>query len=237
MKIKLLLSLLLVCCCSHVFAHMLWIETQLTGTKGKEQQVKIYYGEYTEHTPEKVSDWYSDVKTFTLWLIGPDKQKTKLTCTPGADHFTASFTPATDGVYTLAVSHDARELGGTTKYQFNASATVAVGKTAVATETVTGHELTAFTGAGKVFKVNKPVAVKTSFKSTPTEKIQVAVFSPSGWNTTIVTDAAGVATFVPLWPGKYMLEATNMHTEDGTLYENKYNGVWRNATIAFEVVK
>ncbi|CAL1517658.1 DUF4198 domain-containing protein [Chitinophaga sp. MM2321] len=235
MKTKILLSLLLVCCCSSVFAHMLWIEASSKGVKGKQQEVKVYYGEYTEHAPEKIDAWYSDVKSFTLWLISPDNKKTALTCTTEGDHFTTNFTPSEDGIYTLAISHNAKDLGGTTLYQFNATARVAVGKSAVVG---TGnHELTANVTPGKTYKVKQQVAIKSLFKDQPTDKIQVAVFSPSGWNCTVVTDANGEASFVPLWPGTYMLEATKMNKEDGALNDIAYKGVWRNATIAFEVEK
>ena len=78
-------------------------------------------------TPEKIADWYSDVKSFDLWLISPNQQKTKLIVTPGTDTYTAELTPEQNGVYTLAVGHATKELGGITNYQFNATAAVTVG--------------------------------------------------------------------------------------------------------------
>ena len=127
MKNTISIFALLLLSVSNLFAHALWIETSTTGKTGQKQSVKIIYSE-PDDKPEKLADWFSDVKEFELWLTTPDKQKVKLTTVAGEDHFTSEFTPKKDGVYTLSISKAAKELGGTTIYEFNASAIVKVGK-------------------------------------------------------------------------------------------------------------
>ncbi|RAJ06620.1 putative GH25 family protein [Chitinophaga skermanii] len=233
MKSRLLLMAAFLLTCSTSFAHMLWIETAGQGTKGKAQTVKVFYGEYSEHNPEKVADWYSNVKEFTLWLTGPDNEKTKLTVTQVGEHFEATFTPTTDGQYTLAISQDAKDLGGETKYQFNTYAIVNVGKPSVAN--LTG-ELTV-APAQVAQKANQPMQLKATFQGKPAAGIQIAVFSPSGWNREVVTDANGVATFTPIWAGTYMIEASKMGDETGEIAGKEYKKVWRNAAIAVDIAK
>lgn len=238
MKRKLFLLLLLVAFCSHAFAHMLWLETAVNGVKGRTQEVKVYYGEYTEHHPEKIADWYSDVKEFKLWLTGPDQQKTQLTVTPAGDHFVATFTPATDGVYTLSVSHDAKELGGDVKYQFNASALVYVGKTLTGNNaTFNPNDLSVYLPSGSAFQVGRQLSLAGFLKHKPAEKLNIEVFSPSGWNRVITTNGTGIAGFEPLWPGRYVVEASGTYDEAGEHHGKPYKQVWRCATIGFDVKK
>lgn len=220
---------------SSLFAHALWIETSTSGKAGQKQSIKILYSEPNDK-PEKIADWYSDVKEFTLWLTGPDKQKVKLSTSAADDHFTSEFTPEKDGVYTLTVSHTARELGGKTKYQFNASAVVAVGKSpegnAAAFNT---NEISVFADAGKTYKVNKPFQLTGFFKEKPSEKLNIAVHAPSGWNKEISTNGQGVAEFTPAWAGKYSLEASKSEKEEGEHHGKTYTSVWRCATLLVDV--
>lgn len=221
---------------SQLFAHALWIETPSSGKVGQKQDVKIYYGEYAENERDSVAKWYSDVKELSLWLVGPDQQKTKLEYSQGVTALQASFAPTKDGVYTITVSHNAKDFGGTTKYQFNALALVSVGKAPASTAPISkNNELLVFHDVAKGYKVNTPIQLKTLFKEGAQEKLHVTVASPSGWAKTLTTNAQGVAEFTPLWPGVYFIEASKYGKEEGELNGIKHEGVWRCATILFEV--
>lgn len=228
---KFFCSTLLMLLTVSIYAHALWIETNATGKKGQQQEVKIFYGEYAEFSPEKVSDWYSDVKEFTLWLVTPDGQKTKLSTVAADDHYTANFTPDKDGVYTLQVSHDAKDLGRTTLYQFNTSAAVAVGKNEAAG--VKGN-LNPLKFQVKSGKVNQPVNIQAFFKEAASDKMSVTVFAPSGW-TKQIEGKNGVAEFTPEWKGKYMIEVSRSDEEKGTHNGKDYTAIWRCATYLLEV--
>lgn len=229
-----LLILFLLATIIDVYAHALWIQTNSIGKTGQKQTVTILYAEPGE-TPEKVADWYSDVSQFDLWLIGPDKQKTKLPVTAVQDHFTAEFTPAQNGVYTLAVGHAAKELGGTTKYQFNATATVSVGKSSTALVAAPNELNITLTQTGKAPKVGQAVSLAGYFKEKPSEKLHVMVSSPSGWNRAIQTNADGIAEFTPLWPGRYWIEASKTEKQTGEQNGKTYQSVWRCATYVLDV--
>lgn len=219
-----------------VYAHALWIQTNPTGKKGQQQTVTVLYAEPGDSS-EKISDWYSDVKSFELWLIGPDKQKTRLPVSPAQDHFTAKFTPEQDGVYTLAVGHGAKDLGGTTKYQFNATAAVTIGKV-ISTSVAHPNELNvAVTDAGRAFTVGKPILLAGIFNGAPSEKLRVSVHSPSGWTKEIQTNASGIAEFTPVWPGRYYIEASRTEKTPGEQDGKPYQAVWRCATYVVEVAQ
>ena len=221
----------------NVYAHALWIQTASVGKVGQKQTVKISYAEPGEK-PEKVADWYSDVREFELWLISPDKQKTKLVTARGDDAFTAEFTPEKEGIYTIAAGHSAKELGGTTVYQFNSSALVSVGKSPAANlVTWNGNELAVFAEAGKAYQINKSMNLTGFFKNEPLAKLNITVTSPSGWAKTISTDKNGVAEFTPLWPGTYFIEASKSWKEEGKHHDKEYKAFWRCATLVVDVAK
>lgn len=219
-------------------AHALWIETSASGKKGVPHDVKVFYGEYSEGKPEKIADWYSDVREFTLWLVSPDQSKIKLTTTAAGDHFTASFTPSREGVYTLLVSHAAKDLGVTTKYEFNASALVAVGQSKLGNDPkFNDNPITLYADPSAHYKVNLPICLVSLLKSAPGAGLHVEVFSPSGWNRAASTDDQGTLSFTPLWSGRYMVEVSKTEKEEGEHHGARYEKVWRCATISFVVEK
>lgn len=231
------IAALLLVSMSNIFAHALWIETSTTGKAGQKQAIKIVYSE-PDDKPEKLADWYSDVKDFELWLTTPDKQKVKLATVAGEDHFTSDFTPEKDGVYTLSISKAAKDLGGSTIYEFNASAIVKVGKSLAGNDAdFNTNAISVYADASKAFKINKPFGFTTFLKGKPTEKLHVAIASPSGWNRNISSAANGVAEFTPIWPGTYKIETSTSEKAEGDHFGKPYTSIWRCATLLVDVSK
>lgn len=214
-----------------ISAHALWIETPAKGKKGQAQTVKVFYGEYAEFNPDRVADWYSDVKDFKLWLISPDGQKHQLETKQFENHFESSFTPAQDGAYTLVVSHEPKDLGGTTKYQFNSSASVLVGAVGKPVDTNPNP----FKLAVEQGKPGQPVVVKGFFNGAVADKFEATIFSPKGWTKQIKADAEGKVVFVPEWKGTYMIEISRYDKSAGKHNNADYDGEWRCATNLIEV--
>ena len=229
MKSKLLLvALFILSSVSTLLAHALWIETDPKASIGKAHAVRIFYGEYAAKEFENTDKWYSDVNTFTLWLIGPDGKKEQLTYTAAGNHFQASFTPAREGTYTLAVGHSAKEVNRKYVYQFNASALVQAGKSeAVAPPSVTSELYLQPVKNAK----GKSGIIKAFFKGQPAAEIEIAVSGPTGWSKTFKTDKNGVLEFELLWKGVYGLEGFYTTDETGAQGEAAYEHIWRSATL------
>ncbi|TCC84490.1 DUF4198 domain-containing protein [Pedobacter hiemivivus] len=234
---SLLLALLFTLGTSQLFAHALWIETASSGKTGQAQEVKVYYGEYATNEREETAKWYSNVKDFTLWLTAPGKEKIKLTTTPGTNFYSASFAPEGNGQYVLTVSHEAAELGGTTKYEFIAAAIVTVGKPSAVDVATIPVSLKVHTVEAKTYKVNAPIQIKAIANGKPLAKTTVSVFSPEGWSKEVTTDENGVITFSPIWPGRYVLEVSAREKTEGTHNGKAYTAAWQGATSSFEVSK
>ena len=81
--------MLILCFSQQVYAHALWIETNPAGIKGKPQEVKIYFGEYSNNDITLAAKWFSDLKDFSLLVIGPDKKETRLSATPRGNYYSA----------------------------------------------------------------------------------------------------------------------------------------------------
>lgn len=234
---SLLLALLFTLGSSQLFAHALWIETATKGKVGQEQQIKIYYGEYATNEREETAKWYSDVKDFTLWLTAPGKEKIKLSTTPGTNFYSASFTPKGDGQYVLTVSHEAKELGGTTKYEFLSAAIVTVGKPAPVEHSAIPTSLSVYTMEAKTHQINAPIQLKAVLNGQALANKTVSIFSPEGWNKEATTDENGILTFNPLWAGRYVLEVSTREKASGEHNGKAYTAAWQGATSSFEVSK
>ena len=89
-----------------ILAHALWIETASTGARGQAQQIKILMAEAGEKPePTEAQEWAA-VKNFELYAIAPDGKQIKLSTTPQADYYAATFTPKTDGQYIILLKHE-----------------------------------------------------------------------------------------------------------------------------------
>lgn len=221
-KLKTLaLSLILMFSVNQLFAHALYIKTVANGKKGTAQEVKIFYGEPGENNPEKLADWWSDTKEFSLWLINPQGEKEQLKVTPKEDHFVTSFTPAADGVYTLSISHTVKQIAGKKQYQFNAAALVSVGKANTGNTALANKaELGVFVDALAALKKGKEISLSSHFKAQPAADVYVSVFSPTGWMKQVKTGADGKTVFVPEWTGSYILEAGHNEKVSGAEFES-----------------
>jgi uncharacterized GH25 family protein len=231
---KITLTLLLALSTSLLFAHSLWIETVAKGKIGQSQTVKLYFGEFAQDERDELSKWRSDLPSLTLWLVSPDGQKIQLATKQGTNVVDAAFTPQKNGVYTLLVSHKLKDLaGGTGLLEFAASANVSVGTAATAEAAINTNDVKALPIG--VTKVNAQVKIKVWVKGENKAGSTVLVFSPNKWAQELTTEADGTVSFIPLWPGKYVIEATNFISTPGTIGDVSYKTFWQGATYSFEV--
>lgn len=176
------------------------------------------------------------MKDFTLFLTSPNGSKQQLTVTSGADRYTTDFTPDQNGVYVLSIVHTAKNLGGDTKLEYNAEATVTVGKiTNNAAIPAIDNELK-LTGSFKnSYKKGKNIQLSFLLKNAPKEKIQIEVFAPSGWSKTFATDANGSIELPLLWSGHYAVEAVYYaDDEQGTYNDKPFKAVRHCLTYTFD---
>jgi uncharacterized GH25 family protein len=235
MKNLLQLTLLLIALTigQSAFAHALWVETNPSATIDQTHQVRIFYGEYANQEIEPIENWYSDVKDFTLWLTTPSQQKVKLEKQATADFFQSSFTPTEEGIYTLTVVHAAKDLGGTTKFEFSSTAFVTAGNaniSAVRADIPLYAQI-----QPKVHQKGQQISTTVYKQGKPLADAEVIVMSEEGWAKTFKTDAQGQVSFPVLWAGNYVIEVSDYVAEQGLWHEKAYKNVWRGATTFIQV--
>jgi uncharacterized GH25 family protein len=233
---KAILVVLLLIATPSLFAHALWIETNATGTKGKLQEISIYFGEFSENDITKSEKWFSDLKGFTLVLISPTKKEIKLTTKALENKYQAFFTPEEDGVYTIVMHHKVKEVYGTMVLDYNSSATVRVGNKkegnyAAANNNVIG----VFSENADIAKKDAKINVSALYQGAPAKEQKIKVIAPNGWEKELWTNDKGEISFTPLWSGNYMVEFAYTEKASGEHNGKKYDEIWKMATYLITV--
>ncbi|MDR7211920.1 hypothetical protein [Flavobacterium piscis] len=233
---KIILVFLLLVATPSLFAHALWIETKATGTKGKAQEISVYFGEFSDNDITKSEKWFSDLKDFTLVLISPSKKETKLSTKALEDKYQAFFTPDEDGVYTVVMHHKVKDVYGTMVLDYNSSATVVVGNKK------TGNYATANNNVIGVFSENADIAKKdvkinvfALYEGAAAKEQKVKVIAPNGWEKELWTNDKGEISFTPIWSGNYMVEFAHTEKTSGEHNGKKYDEIWKMGTYLIAV--
>jgi uncharacterized GH25 family protein len=232
MKAKLLLFIILLLPGVQVLAHAIWIETNQKGVKGKQQEVSIFFGEYADNERDSVAKWFSNLRDMQLFLTAPDGAKTKLDLRAVVDHYAAAFTPGSEGVYTLSVSHTVADIYGETKIEYYAVASVFVNSTD--TRSLPATTLLAIQPGAETTN-NKPVSVNVYNNQTLLPGAKVVIASPAGWERTLYTNQQGAVSFTPLVTGRHMLEAVRVDKTPGTHGGKAYKSVTHLVTYCIDV--
>ena len=221
-KISVLSLMLTAFALGNVQAHALWIHTGSVARLGEAHEFTVFYADYHEGAIEKVEDWYSDVNTFKIFLVGPSGKRTPLVYQKASDHVKGSFIPEEEGLYRLEIGHSSKTEPGKTLYQFNAVAYVQVGRKNKQADFAQAPDLILVPQKGdntyQVLLSGKPLA-----------EGEVSVLAPSGQQTTFTTDTKGEFTAKLNGAGDYYIEATT-YKELEKNDESGLAAVWRCAT-------
>jgi uncharacterized GH25 family protein len=231
-----IVALLLSVASPSLFAHALWIETKANGTKGKPQEISVYFGEFSENDITKADKWFSDLKDFTLVVISPSKKEIKLKATALENKYQAFFTPEEDGVYTVVMQHTVKDVYGTMKLDYNSSANIVVGNKLFGNvATANSNKISVFTeNASKLAKNTKITAI-ASYNAAIAKEQKVKVIAPNGWEKEMWTNENGEFSFTPIWSGNYMVEFSQTEKSAGEHNGKKYDEIWKMATCQLSV--
>lgn len=217
---------------SSVFAHAIWIESSPSGIKGKQQIVKIYYGEYEHAQIEKISDWYADLNQLEVYIVLPDQSRTKISLTNKGEYLGGSFVPATEGTYTIYTSHIAKELWEEKRFQFNSSVVVQVGKNQNSSAIASPYQLA--TSAAAYSKAST-ITVTLSKQGNVLADKEITIMAPDGWVRKIKTDTKGNAVFKASITGKYIIEFGENVEETGKWNDKPYKETWQTVTTSVSI--
>ena len=219
-----------------LFAHALWIETKATGTKGKAQEISVFFGEFSDNDITASAKWFSDLKDFSLVVISPSNKETKLSATALENKYQAFFTPDEDGVYTVVMHHTVKDVYGTMKLDYNSSATVTVGNPAKGNEaSVNSNVISLFSKDATTAKQKAVINVNALYEAKAAKKQKMKVIAPNGWEKELWSNENGEISFTPIWPGNYMVEFAYTEKAAGEHNGKKYDEIWKMATYLITV--
>jgi hypothetical protein len=219
-----------------LFAHALWIETKANGTKGKAQEISVFFGEFSDNDITPAAKWFSDLKDFSLVVISPSKKETKLTATALENKYQAFFTPNEDGVYTVVMHHTVKDVYGTMKLDYNSSATVTVGNAVKGNEaSANSNIISLFSKDATTAKQKAKVNVNALYEAKIAKEQKMKVIAPNGWEKELWSNENGEISFTPIWPGNYMVEFAYTEKAPGEHNGKKYDEVWKMATYLISV--
>lgn len=227
---------------NQIFAHYIWIETNAIGTINSTHNLKIRFGEFSDGVFEKVnSENFKSVADFKMWLIDPAGKKTLLQVNAKNDYYAASFTPKTNGTYTLVLDNKNMKVLDFTKYdyttfkpQYHAKARVVIGFNSKNTTKTNPDSIEIIDLTSKNYKVNKEVILLVQYKQKPLIKSEVKLFIADNWTKTLTTDKEGKVSFKLPWKTTYTIETTYEEKTPGTYQGRDYKLVWHCATYCIK---
>lgn len=236
---RLLLLVLLSLSFTGAFAHAYWIQAQPVGKKGQAHQVEIFFAEPADKRESLDSKEMANVKNFTVWLLAPGKEKVKLQIAAASDHYTANFTPDTDGEYLIVLQNDQVDVldfpsMGPFKAEFYASAKVQVGGFK-AQQIITATDFK-FNVLAKSTAAHQPVYLSLT-GNVDLSKVEISIFNQAGWKLDLKPGADGQAEFKALEKGKYFIEAVYKDKTTGTFNNKDYKSVYYASTTIAEIGK
>ena len=218
----------------HAFAHHFWIETKSKGAVNQEQQIRVYFGEYSYSVMEKVKeDAYKNVKYFTLRVVNNAGKQTKLEVIPKRDHYLATFTPKEEGIYTVILNNDNIDVIDYSQYNFgifkahyHSVTKFQVGKKTGSTAIDNLQGIT----VKNVSETEDEVKLQVFYKNKVSPETEVKIFVADQWSKTLETDEDGFVAFNLPWEGKYIVEITKKEEVPGTYRKVDYEFVWHCVT-------
>lgn len=234
-KILFLFTIVLLSTSTSAFAHYLWLETHAKGTLNEPQEVRVYFGEYTYGVVEEVSgDAFKGVNDFKLWLVDPSGKKQILETKAGSDHYAASFTPDSDGVYLVYLENQNIDVLDYTEYDFGifkpeykAFKQVQVN----ATTSLNPAMVTKGLVINQLLDDDNEVKLQVLYNGNPLKDAEATLSMQDLWTKKLKTNEEGILEFKKPFKTKYILEVTHNEDKPGVFKDADYQFIWHCATF------
>jgi uncharacterized GH25 family protein len=235
-------------------AHFIWIETEPVAQPGTSHEINLYFGEPHEFLREEAGGLLDRHDALQAWVVDPAGEKRPLMLRKERNHFHTSFTPTRPGRHQIVASNENYPLrdvdGGATRAVFFARAQVLAFETGRISSRdreiteVLPYDIVPVTRhldpvAGTITaRRGQEVAVRLLANGQPVRQRRLQVHAPNGWIKEVSpTDAWGVTSFVPLWPGRYVVTLERDEPSGGELNGKKYLTISRRVSLVVIVEK
>jgi hypothetical protein len=236
-------------------AHFVWIEAEPVGKPDAPVAISLFYGEPHELLREESPGNLDRHAGRQAWVVDPSGEWASLALRKEKNRFVTSFQPTRVGRHTIIasstdvapvnlttygkgtmravffarsqflafepgrLSERDRELGGLLEYDI-VPVTRGIDPRAGTLAFLHGHEL----------------LVRFTTKTQPTARVRLQAQGPHGWIKEMrPSDSWGVTSFVPLWPGRYVISRERDEPSLGELQGRKYDTISQRVTFSFLV--
>ena len=216
------------------YAHYLWIETNSIGIINEEQEIRVYYGEYTYGAIEEVkSAAFLKVQDFNLWVVDPLGNKTALKTVAEENFYKATFKPQLKGTYTVYLNNDKIDVIDYTQYDFGIFKTHYHSVAKIVVGNQKSETLASNTNGISIKDIsenNNEITLQVLFKNKILPKNEVTIYVSDLWSKTLETDDNGIVTFKLPWNTKYIIETTHKEEVPGIYKNENYQFIWHCVT-------
>lgn len=262
MKLMTLIATLLMSVLSFVApqtadAHFIWVEVDPKAEPGGAQEIQVYFGEPHEFLREESGGRLDQHDGLQAWVIDPKGKKIELQLKKGLNRYVGTFTPAAVGRHNVVVTSQYHEVMDLTEYdrgvvkphfyaraQFLAFEKGRVSEREAEIKEFLGLDIVPATKAldplkgSIVANAGAEIVVRAVFKGQPLVKRRVNAFGPNGWLKELQsTDSLGMTSFVPLWPGRYVLVLMNDEKAPAEFNGKRYDALNHRASLSILVGK
>jgi len=235
-------------------AHFVWVETEATAPAETGQPVKVYFGEYAEFLRDERGGRLDSIDGVTVRVQDPRRRQADVPLTKQVNHFAgagSSCVPGRNAVVAEQANAPVQDLRkhdlGIVKPMFYARTYFVCLEESRVNEHERDHStplaldlIPLTTGmnlaAGRVTPgPGGEIVVKALFHGQRLPGMQVLVHAPNGWDKELKTDADGIVSFTPLWPGRYVLEMIHVEQTPGEFERTAYEALRHRSTLALQV--
>ncbi len=236
-------------------AHFIWIEAPFEMSRDHEPVVSLYFGEYQESLREEAGGRLDKMDGAKAWVIDPKGDRLSLSLEKQGNRFVGvPSRPCPPGRYQVLAEHTEIEVQDLTKQDlglvkpfYHARAQFACADGGGISER---EKETAQTAPLDILPLNRginlakgeittglgtEVAVKAIYQGNPLPSKSFMVHSPLGWSKEIKTDSQGIASFLPLWPGRYVFELVHLEKTAGEFKGKPYHAVRYRTSLTLDV--
>jgi uncharacterized GH25 family protein len=236
-------------------AHFIWIEAPSEMSRDREPFVSLYFGEYQESIREEAGARLDKMDGAKAWVIDPKGNRLSLSLEKRGNRFVAvPKSPCPPGLYQVVAEHTEIEVQDLTKQdlgivkpfyharaQFLCADDRGIGEREKETDQTASLDILPLNKGINLAKgeittgLGTEVAVKAIYQGHPLPSKSFMVHSPLGWSKEIKTDSQGIASFLPLWPGRYVFELLHLEKTPGEFKGKSYHAVRYRASLTLDV--
>lgn len=235
-------------------AHFAWIEAEATASPAAAQAVHVYFGEYSEFLREERGGRLDAMEGIRLRVHHPKQGSSEVPLTKDVNRFSGSLSGCVPGRHEVVAEQRDAPVQDLRSHDLGVVKPMYYARTSflcLEDGRVSEHEkhepvlldldiipLTRGVNLATGRVVHAPggeIVVRALFKGQALTNTQVIVHAPIGWDKELHTGADGVATFTPLWPGRYVLELVHVERAAGEFQGKPYERVRHRSTLAVQV--